>query len=124
MLRTKCMRVNFTFLKGVKVEEDVREYVEKKVETAGKVLGGDGEANVEISQDSKRNSYLVEVTIQSGRDSFRAEGLGKTIESAIDEVEEKLQEQIRDSKGKKLALKRRGARSIKKKKVIDAGARF
>lgn len=118
------MTIHFTFLRGVEVEQDVRRYVQKKVESSGKALDGFVEANVTIGQD-KQDRFSVEVSMRAGRDTYRAEeDRSESVESAIDKIEEKIQEQIRDNKGKRDDLKMRGARSIKKASVVDEGARF
>jgi ribosomal subunit interface protein len=122
--KRNSMMIHFTFLRGVEVESDTRRYVEKKLDTAGKVLEGLIKADVEIGQD-KQDRFSVEVVVRAGRDIFRAEEeRAESVESAIDRIEEKLREQIRDSRGKRDDLRLRGARSIKKSKVVDSRARF
>lgn len=118
-----CMNITFTFLNGMSVDEASREYVRRKVLAAGKSLRGAVKAEVEIDRD-KRGAVCVCVSLHSERKRFRAEEKAETVMSAIDLVEEKLQEQVRDNKDRLVALRRRGGRSVKKKMVLDENARF
>lgn len=117
------MVIHFSFLHGIVVDEKTRAYMEKKIDTAGKMLEGLIRAEAEISQD-KRELYKVEVSIFVDGSVFRAEEMSKTIEEAIDKIEKELQEQIRDNKERAVTEKRRGGRSIKKKLVVAEDARF
>ncbi len=121
-LSSMIMNIKFLF-NGLEVDSDKRAYVEKKVLAVKKMLTTPERAEVDISQD-KHGFYRVEVMLYEPHKSFRAEEVAQTIEAAIDLVEEKLKEQIRDDNEKQRVLSRRGARSIKKKTVIDDAARF
>ena len=62
--------------------------------------------------------------IESRGDLIRAEETTKSVEASIDLVIDKLRTQAVKGKDKRRDLKERGARSIKKKLVIDGSARF
>ncbi len=110
-------------LNGLDVAPAQRAYVEKKVAAVEKMLHNAQRADVDISQD-KHGAYRVEVMVHEPGQMYRADEVAQTIEAAVDLVEVKLQEQIRDAHDKRRALQRRGGRSIKKRAVIDDAARF
>ncbi len=116
------MKVTF-LLNGLDVAHETRAYVEKKIAAVEKFMRQLERANVDINRD-KRGFYRVEVMMYEDGQMYRAEEIAETIEAAVDAVEVKLQEQVRDVHKKNRVLERRGARSIKKKTVLDDAARF
>ncbi len=122
MLNSTAMKTTF-LLNGLDVAHTTRAYVEKKVTAVGKLIAQLEHADVDINRD-KRGFYRVEVMVYEDGQMYRAEEIAETIEAATDAVEVKLQEQVRDAHKKNRVLERRGARSIKKKTVIDDTARF
>lgn len=117
------MKTTF-LLNGVEVPGGTRAYIESKIAVVEKMLKVPERAEVEINQD-KRGLYYVEAAVFEPRNEYRATiDEQETIEAGIDQVEEMLKEQIRHENEKRETLTRRGARSIKKKVVIDESARF
>ncbi|QQS61375.1 MAG: ribosome-associated translation inhibitor RaiA [Candidatus Moraniibacteriota bacterium] len=121
------MNVQYLF-EGVDVSARTRMYIEKKLEVVERVFV-DAQireliiADVEIEKD-KRGEYRVEIMLKTPKNTFRSENISDTIENAMDLGQEDLKRQIREVKEREAVLKKRGARSIKKKMVIDKDARF
>lgn len=109
--------------KGVNVDDETKDYVMKRLETMDKFVGKVIQTEVEINMD-KKGKFRVEVMIKTPRDLFRAEETTESIEGSTDLIVDQLQAQIVDAKEKFRTLRERGARSIKKKTVIDENARF
>ena len=80
-------------------------------------------SEVEVDLD-KKGKYRVEVMLHTPRNMFRADNTTESIEASIDLVVDELQAQVTHLKDKLRTLKKRGAISIKKKIVLDEGARF
>ena len=111
------------FFQGVKLDEREEKYVIKKLQAVEKVIKNISRIEVEIDYDKKKNNFRVEVMIKTPRKLYRAEDTTESIEGSIDLVEESLKEQAKKDVGKIRTLKMRGRRSLKKKTVVDSGAR-
>ena len=115
---------NIRFMsKGVEVDDRTKEYILKRIETLDKFVDNVIQTEIEVEID-KKGKFRVEVMIKTARNLFRAEETTESIEGSIDLVVDELQAQAVDVKDKFRTLKKRGARSIKKKTVIDKNARF
>ena len=115
---------NLRFLfKGVKVDQQTRAYIEKRLSTLDKFIDNVLKSEVQIDLD-KKGKFRVEVIIQTPRNMFLAENTADSIEASVDVITDALQTQITQFKDKLKTLKKRGAMSLKKKAVIDEKARF
>ena len=123
------MNMNIRFLsKEVRMDERTKDYIIEKVEKLGKFfrsLKEDAEvsAEAEVNLD-KKGKFRVEVMLHTSYKDYRSEDTTESIEGSMDSVYERLESQIERDKDKIRTLRRRGGRSIKKKMVIDKGARF
>jgi len=104
-------------------DEKSRGYILKKIAKLEKLADTASKIEIEVDKD-KQGKYRVEVMIRAPRHLYRAEETSESIEGSIDLVVEKLLHEIMHDKEKRITMKRRGARSIKKKVVIDTAARF
>lgn len=116
------------FYKGVKINGRTKEYIEKRLASVEKLLQNGKEdfevkREIEIDMD-KKGKFRVEVMIDTPYKSYRVTETTESIEGSIDLVRDELECQIRKDKEKLITLRRRGARSLKKKLVIDEDARF
>lgn len=111
------------FFQGVKPADETREYIDKKIQSVARMMKKVMNVEVEIEKQ-KRGNFRVEVMVKCPRVLYRSDNVSESIEAAIDLVEEELKNQVRSRKDKKATIRRRGARSIKKKLVIDENARF
>lgn len=111
------------FFKGIEIDLETREYVEKKISTLDKFIDNIIKSEVEIDLD-KKGKFRVEVMIHTPRNMFRADNTTESIEGSVDMVTDELQAQVTHLKDKLRTLKKRGAISLKKKAVLDEGARF
>ena len=100
-----------------------RDYVEKRLGTMDKFVDDILKSEVEIDLD-KKGKFRVEVMLHTPRNMFRADNTTDSIEASIDMVVDELQTQVTHLKDKLRTLKKRGAISLKKKVVLDEGARF
>ncbi|NTW27320.1 MAG: ribosome-associated translation inhibitor RaiA [Candidatus Moranbacteria bacterium] len=111
------------FFKGLEVDAITRGYVEKRLSTLDKFADDILKSEVEIDLD-KKGKFRVEVMLHTPRNMFRADNTTDSIEASIDMVVDELQAQVTHLKDKLRTLKKRGAISLKKKAVLDEGARF
>jgi ribosomal subunit interface protein len=108
---------------GVTLNERTEDYIRKRIEKIEKYLKNALEYESEVSQD-KKGKFRVELMVKTPYNLFRAEETADTIEAAVDVAVDQLQIQIVRSKDKLKELRERGARSLKKKVVVDSSARF
>ncbi|MFA7209027.1 MAG: HPF/RaiA family ribosome-associated protein [Parcubacteria group bacterium] len=109
--------------KNIKIDDKTKEYILKRLEGADKVIDGILHKEVEIDMD-KKGKFRVEVMVKTPYDLFRAENTTESIEGSIDLVMDELKVQAIREKDKRKTMVKRGARSIKKKTVVDEAARF
>ena len=118
--KAQAMRVMF---KGMDSDKKAQEYIEKKLQKVNRIIKNVLEFEVEIDLN-KKNQYRVELMVKTPHALYRAEEISQSIEGSADIACEELTMQIVKDKNKMVDLKRRGARSLKKKIVIDGDARF
>lgn len=104
-------------------DDKARGYIVKKITKLEKLVDQASKIEIEVDKN-KQGKYRVEVMIRAPRHLYRAEETSESIEGSVDLVAEKLLGEITRDKEKHLTMKRRGARSIKKKTTVDALARF
>ncbi len=109
--------------KGIQIDERTRDYIEKRLETLDKFMENILATEVEISLD-KKGKFRVEVMVRTARDMFRADNTTDSVEASTDMVVDELQKQVTHLKDRLRTLKKRGGLSLKKKMVVDEGARF
>ncbi|MFH1346947.1 MAG: ribosome-associated translation inhibitor RaiA [Spirochaetota bacterium] len=89
----------------------IREYVEEKIGSLDKFLErfekeGEIEVFIEVARTTKHHRsgkvFYAEVTFSLGKKVFRAEDLNEDIRLAIDEVRDKLQQEIKKYKEMKI----------------------
>jgi ribosome-associated translation inhibitor RaiA len=81
------------------------------------------EYEVEVEMD-KKGKFMVEIMIQTPYKLFRASEITESIEGSVDIATDEIQRQIIKDYDRLRDLRERGARSIKKKMVLDKDARF
>lgn len=116
------MKTRFLF-KGVDIDERTREYILKRLERIEKLVDPVSEYSLEVDRD-KHGMFRVEIMVKTPHNLYRAEETTVSVEGSTDIVIDELEVQIDKKKNKNRDLKLRGKRSIKKKMVLDAAARF
>lgn len=116
------MKTRFLF-KGVDIDERTREYILKRLVRIEKLVDPVSEYALEIDRD-KHGMFRVEIMVKTPHNLYRAEETTLSVEGSTDIVIDELEAQIDKKKNKNRDLKLRGKRSIKKKMVLDAAARF
>ncbi len=116
------MNMRFLF-KGVKIDGRTEEYILKRLERIEKLVDPVSEFEVEIDLD-KKGKFRVEIMVKTPHTLYRAEDTTESIEGSTDLVIDELETQVSKGKNRFRDLIRRGARSIKKKLVVDKAARF
>jgi len=112
----------------VRLNEDEKKYLLGKIE---KIKDGllvhckENEIMVElrVSQDKKKE-WSIEASFKIPKNVFQASKQGFGLTEVMDEVEEVITRQILRKKEKIQDLRKRGSRSLRKKRTIDGGARF
>jgi len=116
---------------GVEVTPALNVYIEKQIGGLARYLGAEASAAtalVEVGRTTRHHAHdhilFARVNIRLGAKVLRAEAETQDIRASLDEVHEELEKEILKFKGKKLALLRRGGRSIKKLLHLSPLARF
>ena len=109
--------------KGVKIDEHTQNYIEKRLESIGKVNGKILQMEVEIDLD-KKGKFRVEIMVKTPKNLFRSEETTESIEGSTDIAVAEIKNQILRDKEKVQDLRIRGKRSIKKAIVVAEEARF
>jgi ribosomal subunit interface protein len=124
------MQIKITGI-GTDLTPALNEYVNEHIGVLGHLMGADNEAAealVEVGRSTRHHRHgdvmFACVHLRSNGRHFRAEAEAQDARAAIDEVREELEKEILKFKGKREALFRRGARSIKKFLRISSFARF
>lgn len=108
--------------KNTDPNKKAEEYIKKRLGKTNRILKNVLEFEVEIDLD-KKGKYRVELMVKTPYALYRAENTSESIEGSADIACNELYAQIIKDKGKLIDLKRRGARSLKKKIVLDSNAR-
>lgn len=120
----KGTRMNTRFLsKGMELNGRSKEYVLKRLGEIENLFHELSLYEIETDLD-KKGFYRVEVNVREPHKLHRGEETSKSVEGSIDMVIDKLRSHIVREKDKRRELRERGARSIKKKAVLDEAARF
>ena len=111
--------------KKIKIDEWTQEYINKRMGKIEKFLGRMAKLDyeVELSMD-KKGKFSAEIMVKTPYENYRAEEISESIEGSVDMAVESLTNQIVKDIDRIRDLKERGARSIKKKIVLDENARF
>ncbi|OGI64049.1 ribosomal subunit interface protein [Candidatus Nomurabacteria bacterium RIFCSPLOWO2_01_FULL_41_21] len=109
--------------KNINLTEDVKDYALKKVTNLEKFLantekgGGEVSINFEISKSTKHHNqgqvFHADCLININGEKFYASADAEDEKTAIDEIKEKVFQDITKKKNKKEALFFRGARKVK-----------
>jgi putative sigma-54 modulation protein len=111
--------------KGIKIDERTRDYVEKRISKIAKFINNENETiyEVEISVD-KKGKFRVEIMVSTPYKLYRIEETTESVEGSVDMAVDELKNQICRDRDKIRELRERGARSLKKKVVLDENSRF
>jgi ribosomal subunit interface protein len=110
-------------LKSLRIDDETREYIEKRLKTLEKLLDNILQIEVEIDLD-KKGKFRIEIMPHTPHKKYRVEEIAESIEEGIDIAVADIKDQISKEKGKIGTLKKRGRMSLKKKMVLDEIARF
>ena len=118
--------------KNFSLTSSVEDYVNKKIETLGRFLKSFNQeiimAEVEVGRTTYHHKsgdiFRAEINLSINGKMFRAESERDDLFTAIDEVRDSLEQEIKKFKTKKETIFIRGARSIKKKFGLSSLARF
>lgn len=116
------MNTRFLF-QGLTLDDRTEEYIRKRLSKLDKLVEQATTYSVEIDKD-KKGTFRVEIMVKTPHALYRAEETTISVEGSTDLVIDELKNQVVKQKSKKHDLKIRGARSLKKKIVVDLAARF
>ncbi len=116
------MKTRFLY-KGNTKDERSTAYIEKKLERLEKLVEETALFEIELSEE-KEHTFRVEVMVSVDGELFRAEETTASIEGSIDWVVDELEGQITKTHSRVRDLNLRDERSLKKRLVVDEGARF
>lgn len=111
------------FCKNVTLDDRTKDYIIKRIQKMEKFLKQTLEYEVEISMD-KKGKFRVEIMIRTPHKLYRTEEISESVEGSADMAVGELQRQIVRDSEKIRDLRKRGARSLKKKIVLDSESRF
>lgn len=104
-------------------KKGIEERLGKNLKYLGKYKEGEVFLEIELNQD-KRGLLYIEAMIKTPDNIFRSEVHGGDFLVMATEASEELERQIKKVLGKSKDLKKRGARSMKKKMTVNVDARF
>lgn len=116
------MNTRFLF-QGLTLDSRTEEYIRKRLSKIDKHVEKATTYSVELDLD-KKGKFRVEIMVKTPHHLYRAEERTESIEGSTDLAIDEILAQVVKQKSKKRDLKRRGARSFKKKIVVDVAARF
>lgn len=106
--------------KNFEMTPEIEEYINNKVSSVEKFLQVNHEENVlvefEVEQSThhkKGEVYRAEMNLSIRGNLFRGDSENYDVKTAIDNVRDQIEKQIRRSKKKHIVLFQRGARAIK-----------
>ena len=111
------------FFKNIELDDRTKDYMIKRIQKMEKFLKKALEYEVEVRMD-KYGKFYVELMIKTPYKLYRASETTESIEGSTDVVVSEIQTQIASDIDRLRDLRERGARSIKKKMVVDGEARF
>ena len=107
------MKINI-FYKNITADKPLELFIEEKIGGLEKYLNGSADARVEIGLPSKHHRsgpvFYAEVNIKMGGRLLRAEAQNKDLRTAVLDVKEELQRQIKDFKEKSNDLSRKSTK--------------
>lgn len=113
------MKINIKATGAVMLTDEVRTFVEEKVDKLGKLLGDDDPtimADIEIgtmTNSRTGDSYRAEINVTFTGGFARAEAERETLHAAIDEAVAEARREIRRARTRHRDLVRRGAAKVK-----------
>jgi putative sigma-54 modulation protein len=114
------MNISITF-RHMDASEAIKGYAHDKLAKLQKFLRKPMTAKVTLSLDKLR--HVAEARISSGGEHLEAKETSEDMYASIDRVLDKLERQVRASKGAARAKKRRGADSLRAPKRSEVAAR-
>ena len=109
------MNIAITF-RQIEASEAIKQYASEKVGRLQKFLRKPMTAQVTLTRD--KLDHIAEVHLHAGSEHFRGSERSEDMYASIDKVIDKLDRQIRGSKGAMQARKR-GGDGLKNKELVD-----
>ena len=100
--------------RGVRITDQIRRSTEHKLTKLERLHRRPARVEVEVIEANPRidGGHHVEVAYATGRATFRAQGSGRDIESALDQVADRLERQMSTYRGKLRARLTRGTNRL------------
>src|SRR3989338_480392 len=106
--------------KGIKLTDDVRDYLNKKLLTLEKYINLEDQSvltSVELGRSTKHHQsgdiFYAEISIYRGKEMWRSVANDLSLNAAIDSMHDEIARVVTEGKGKKLSLARRGGLAAK-----------
>lgn len=113
---------------NIELTEDLKSFVEEKINSLEKYIDGVLEAFVEVGKvtehHQKGDFFRAEVDLRVPGEILRSEATAEDIQIAINRVKEELQRQIDTYRNKQQAKQRRGRRVINRELHLEPQAKF
>lgn len=118
--------------KDIELTRAIEDYIDKKIQTLKRFIpdyeSGIAKASVEVGRTTRHHQagdiFRAEINLSVGGKLFRVESARDDLYTAIDEVRDDLEREIKRFKEKKDTVYIRGARSFKKMFNLSPLARF
>ncbi len=113
------MHINIKTKGDVVVTDDLRAYIDEKIESIKKYLKHTDEDAVFIEvelqegEPEKARSFRADITVNAPGERTHAVGWGESLNAALDEAKDELSRRLRREKKKKLSLLRKAGRKVK-----------
>jgi putative sigma-54 modulation protein len=113
------MRISITF-RQLAATQAIKDYAREKVDRLQRYLRRPGDAQVVLSLE--RYLQIADVTLKSGPDVYKGREESEDMYASIDRVYDKLERQIRKSKGTQRARKRAAGDERRSQPPLEVGA--
>ena len=112
------MNINIRTNGDIKLTDDLRDYVEEKINSLDKFINTEGDAvfiEVELleGEPEKGRAFRADISITAPGERTHAVGWGDNLNAAIDESKDELARRLRREKKKRLSILKKTGRKIK-----------
>ncbi len=119
MDKRKSMNVNIKTKGNINLNNELRIYIDEKLEALDKFLNYEDddavfvEVELQEGEPEKGRSFRADITVNAPGERVHAVGWGESLHAALDESKDELSRRLRRDKKKKLNLLKKAGRKVK-----------
>ena len=115
----KSMNVNIKTKGNINLNDEVRAYVDEKLEALDKFLNFEDddavfvEVELQEGEPEKGRNFRADISVNAPGERTHAVGWGENLHAALDESKDELARRLRRDKKKKLSMLKKAGRKVK-----------